>query len=453
MKESKRLHEERVGLYHRMQEIAGGASKEGRPMTPEEIAKFDAIEKDETVLKQRADEAEKLEAIDLALSRQDVVPRSEQVPEPVSGAIVAGVPELSANDRNEVFRSWAMGSKGTPTDHTEKAARAMGVNLRSEQRAMTMRPREVRLTPAGDVEYRNQDGSPMELRQQSTVLDGTGGELVPDEMMRALDIALLTFGGARQASSVVQTATGADMPFPTVNDTAVKGEIIDENAAANQGDVTFGQIVLGSFKYSSKIVLVSIELMQDSATNIPQLLGRLLGERIGRIQNDHFTVGAGTTLPFGMVTAAADSAVVAAGAAALTYDEIVDLYHSVDPAYRGAGAGFMMNDTTLSLVKKVVDGNGRLLWQGGLVPGQPNTILGSSYVINQSMASGADAKAMLYGQLNKYLIRDVLGFTLIRLDERYAEYGQIGFLAWARSDGNLIDAGTEPVKYLSMGAV
>jgi HK97 family phage major capsid protein len=114
----------------------------------------------------------------------------------------------------------------------------------------------------------------------------------------------------------------------------------------------------------------------------------------------------------------------------------------------------MFNDTTLKLLKKIKipqfsgDTAGQPLWRAGLAASEPDTIDGDPYTINQSMASGTGQKSMLYGLLSKYLIRDVRDITLVRLDERYAELGVVAFLAFSRHDGDLLDAGTHPVKYL-----
>jgi HK97 family phage major capsid protein len=291
-----------------------------------------------------------------------------------------------------------------------------------------------------------------ELRATNVV--GTanlGGDTVPDEMMLPLERALLAFGGMRQVSTIISTRTGANLPMPSSNDTTIKGEIILEDAAANEQAIAFGQITLGAFKYSSKMILVSLELMQDSATNMAALVGDAAGERIGRIHNDHFTTGTGTTQPRGITLDSFASGVTTSAATAVAYADLVNLKHSVDPAYR-IGAQWMMSDAIVSILAKLVDGDLRPLWLPSMVAGNPDMILGHPVVINQSMPTGAGAKAIVFGQLSKYYIREVLEFTLVRLDERYAERAVIAFLAWTRNDGRLRDAGTHPVKHLLLGA-
>jgi HK97 family phage major capsid protein len=52
----------------------------------------------------------------------------------------------------------------------------------------------------------------------------------------------------------------------------------------------------------------------------------------------------------------------------------------------------------------------------------------------------ANAKTIAFGNFNKYLIRDAMDVTMFRFDDSaYAKLGQVGYLAWARMGGNLLD--------------
>jgi HK97 family phage major capsid protein len=181
---------------------------------------------------------------------------------------------------------------------------------------------------------------------------------------------------------------------------------------------------------------------------VAEFLGSALGTRIGRITNRDFTLGTGSANPNGIVNAATLGKTGATGQqASVIYGDLVDLEHSVDPAYR-AGARFMMHDQSLKVIKKLVDSQGRPLWMPGLVGGAPDTILGYPFTINQDLATMAtSAKSILFGDFSKYIIRDVAEVSVLRLDERFAEFHQVAFLAFARVDGDLLDAGTNPVKW------
>ena len=165
--------------------------------------------------------------------------------------------------------------------------------------------------------------------------------------------------------------------------------------------------------------------------------------------NTHFTAGDGVSKPSGVMTEAT-LGVTAASATEFTADELIDLEHSVDRAYR-RNARLMMNDDALRVVKKLKDGAGRYLWLASPADGEPDTILGHAYTINQDVpAIAPSAKSILFGDFSKYYIRRITGARVLRLVERYADYNQIAFVAFQRWDGALIDAGTHPVKYLQM---
>jgi HK97 family phage major capsid protein len=253
----------------------------------------------------------------------------------------------------------------------------------------------------------------------------------------------------RQVATVWRTSSGAPLPVPSADDTANVGEIIGEGSAVTTtADPLFNTLTLGAFKDTSKAVIVSEELLQDSLIPLPEYLGRRLGERVGRIQNTHFTVGAGTTLPFGVATQASLGK-TAAVTNAITFDEIIDLYASVDRAYRDVpGAGWMMNDTTATMLRKVKDSQNRYLWEMSLQAGTPDRIFGKPVYYNGDLDSpSATAKRpVLYGDFSNYVIRDTSDVIFIRADELRVLNHQVVFLAFQRSDGNLPN--TAAVKYL-----
>lgn len=278
-----------------------------------------------------------------------------------------------------------------------------------------------------------------------------GGYMVPPEFTAKIIEAELAYGAMLQPGlcEVINSMTGAPMSFVTDNDTSNEGTIIGENQQVGQQDVVVGQVTLDGYTFTSKIVLVPNPLLEDSAFNIEAWLAKKFGIRIGRAKNRYFTIGDGAKKPTGIVSAST-LGVTAASATVIAPDELLDLEHSVDPAYRPNGK-FMFHDDILKHLRKKKDGQGRYLWQEGLKVGAPDTIGNKPYVINQHMATNATGnKAMLFGDFMSYTIRNIGNARVLRLVERYADYNQTGFVAFERADGNLLDAGTHPVKYLVM---
>ena len=283
---------------------------------------------------------------------------------------------------------------------------------------------------------------------QSVGTGAAGGYLVPRDFAETMLERMAAFGGMRAVATVIQTDGGNAIDYATVDETGQEGEIVGESLAASGQDIAFGTVSIGAYKYSSKTVVVPLELLQDSRIDIEPYINVALATRIARITNRHFTTGTGAGQPRGVVTAAAAGKTGAAGQlAAVTYDDLVDLEHAVDPAYRTSGR-WMFHDTTLRALKKLTDGQGRPLWRPGVTGGDPSDILGYGYTVNQHMAPmGASARSLLFGDFKKYLIRDVMAVTLFRFaDSKYLEKGQVAFLAWSRHDGNLIDASNDAIK-------
>lgn len=285
---------------------------------------------------------------------------------------------------------------------------------------------------------------------QSTGTNSEGGFVVPKDFATTLIEELKAFGGIRSVATTLATDSGSEMQFPTVDDTSNEGELVAENAAVTSQDLAFGAKTIGAYKFSSKSIAVPFELLQDNNVNLEAYIRTALATRIARITNRLFTVGTGTAQPEGVVVGAG-AGVTAAAASAITYDDLVDLEHSVDPAHRALGASYMFNDNTLLAIRKLKDADGRPLWQPSLTAGEPDRIGRYAYTINQNMADiGASAVSTLFGNFRNYMIRDVMNVMLFRMtDSKYTEKGQVGFLAFSRHDGKLLDAAGTSIKKLT----
>lgn len=291
----------------------------------------------------------------------------------------------------------------------------------------------------------------------STTTGSEGGHTVQTEVAEEIINALKAYGGMREVATVITTEMGNPMSFPTSDGTSETGELIAENTTATAADPSFGTVSVNAYKFSSKIVAVPFELLQDSQVDIEAFVRGRLVERIGRITNTLFTTGTGTSQPRGVVTGSAAGKTGASGqTGTVIFDDLIDLIHAVDPAYRRAGTcRFMMNDATLAAIRKLKDDQSRPVFipgYDGLGGPMPDTVLGYGVTINQDVATmAASAKSILFGDFAKYVIRDVMQATLFRFtDSAYAKLGQVGFLMWSRSGGNLVD--TAAVKHYANAA-
>jgi len=417
--------------------VLGKDGQEGREFTSEEQGKWDKLNGEYDSLTRQIDIATRAETLEATSS----APLPMGVPvDDDPGTVRNRDGSPNAEDRSLAFQGWARYQSGIDLEdrHTEALERC-SVNPRNREFRFELHSR-----PARTLD---------EFRAQSVGTTTAGGFLVPEGFVNNFEHALLQFGGVRQVAQVMRTTTGNDLPWPTVNDTGNAGALIAENAAVTEQDITIGQLLLKAYKYTSKLVRVSTELMQDSAFNMATELGSLLGERIGRIANTHQTTGTGSGQPNGIVTASTLGKTTATGSA-IAPDELFDLVHAVDPAYR-ANATFMMHDNILLAIRKLKDSNNQYLWVPGIGGAAPDRLLGYSVVTNQDMASsvGVNNITVLFGDMSKYKIREVADIRFRRADELYLANDQVGFVAFMRMDANLLDAGTNPVQHLKQAAI
>lgn len=293
----------------------------------------------------------------------------------------------------------------------------------------------------------NQDISDLQVRAQGEGTGTTGGYLVPEGFRNKIVERMKAFGGVANDAEEITTETGNDLPWPTVDDTANVGEIVQEGNTFSAGaDLVFGEASLSAYKYmagggSSLPLRVSVELLQDAAFDVEGLISRKLGERLARIQATHIASGTGVSQPQGVLTGL--TPVGNAANTGLTYNDIVTYVHSVDPAYRATGCRWVFNDKTLGIIQQIKDTNNRPIFRsldadlstgiGGAV------LLDYPVTVDQSfpdlVANSGTVVWGVFGNVSEgYVIRRVRDIQLIVNPWTRAANGQVEYTAWSRMD-------------------
>lgn len=266
-------------------------------------------------------------------------------------------------------------------------------------------------------------------------VDADGGYLVPDEFERDIVTQLEEENVVRSLAKVITTQHERKIPVANGHSVA---QWTAENAAYTESNPTFGQKQLDAFKLTD-LCRVSVELLQDSAFDIEDYLMKEFARAFGIAEEEAFCVGTGTNQPSGIFTSNGGAVgVTAASAAAITADELISLVYALKSPYR-RNAKFLLNDATVSAIRKLKDQNGAYLWQPSIQAGQPDRLLGYElYTSPYVPAVAAGALAVAFGDFKNYWIGDRAGRTVQRLNELYATNGQIGYVATERVDGKVI---------------
>lgn len=267
--------------------------------------------------------------------------------------------------------------------------------------------------------------------------DSEGGYLVPDEFEGRLIQKLTENNVIRSLCNVIQTSYG-ERKIPVV---ASKGaaDWVDEEGSYPLSDDSFAQITLDAYKVAT-MIKVSEELLADSFFNIESYVSEQFGKRIGDAEESAFLNGNGVRKPTGILnsTGGADIGVTSTVATNISADEIIDLVYALKAPYR-KNAVFVMNDSTVKLIRKLKDGEGQYLWKPGITENAPDMILGHRIITSEFMpAVAAGNKTIAFGDFSFYWIADRQGRMFKRLNELFATTGQVGFLASQRVDGKLI---------------
>ncbi|MGX9921784.1 phage major capsid protein [Streptomyces sp. NPDC002248] len=391
-----RALDKRARTWNQMTEIRERAEKAGRELTAEERQAWDAAEADVTAASQDIERFERQARLDTVQRDAAVIATGSNAEDEQRGE---QDPEAAYREAFAAFTRRGMSG------------------LSGDQRQLLMERHS-------------------EVRAGATSPGTAGGYLIPTETLNKITETMKAYGGLLGAANVITTGSGNPLNWPTANDTGNVGAILAENTQVGEQDVAFGQKTLGAYTYTSKLVRVSLQLLQDNVFNLEGWLATKLGERIGRAVAAHLATGTGTGQPEGLFTNATAGVTGADGqTTSVTYGDLVDLQHSIDPAYRG-NAQWAMSDSALKMGRKLVDEQGRPLWEPSLQAGVPSTLLGRPVLIDNGIpAPAASAASIGYGDLAAaYVVRQVAGGQLMRLEERYADYLQVGFLAFTRLD-------------------
>ncbi len=401
----KRLREQRLNVWEQAKALAERAAEENRAFTGEEQGQWDTLNAE-------------LDALDRRMS-----------------SIAEG--EKRAKETEAKFaevegRHVDAAKAGGERSQTDQELRAF---LRGDQGA----PRFYDVKPQGPVSFRD----------LSKLTAGAGGNTVPTSFYDRLVAHLIETSAMLQLGpTILNTGSGENIQVPktTAHSSAV---IVAEAGAIPESDPVFGQITLGAYKYGV-VIQVSRELVDDTGVDLEGYLAMQTGRALGNAFGAHLVTGTGTGQPRGVITDAGAGVTGPVGTTTTFgnqgtvgqgFDLLISLFHSVISPYRqSSSCGWMMNDTTASLVRRIKSTEGVYAWQPSLVAGQPDTILAKPVVIDPNVASpAANAESIAFGDWSQYFVRLAGGVRFERSDDFAFGNDLVSYRALLRGDGALVD--------------
>lgn len=275
--------------------------------------------------------------------------------------------------------------------------------------------------------------------------DAKGGYLAPAEFQAEVIKGIVEISPIRQAVRVGSTSAGSViLPKLTGRPTA---NWVGEDEDRDETTMTYGQLEIPVHELACYID-VSLRLLEDSAVNVESEIATELSQEFALKEGSAFSNGDGAKKPFGIQRATIQE-VLNGHATNLSADKLIGLLYSLPAAYRNTGS-WMMNSTTLGIVRTLKDGQGNFVWQPGLQAGQPSTLLGRPVIEDPTMPDlAAGTFPIIYGDFSKaYRIYDRVGMSILRDPYTQATKGLVRFHARRRVGGGPVL--TEALRKLKM---
>ena len=263
--------------------------------------------------------------------------------------------------------------------------------------------------------------SGVELKAVSGITPGDGGYAVPREIDAAIDATLKSISPIRAIANVVRVGSAGYRKLVSVGGVA-SGWAAEDAARPETGTPSFAEIAppMGDL-YANPAA--SQAMLDDASFDIEAWLSGEIAMEFARAEGAAFVNGDGVSQPKGFLAAptaaTADAArafgtlqYVASGAAggfpaSNPQDRLVDLVHSLKPAYR-QGAVWTMNSATLAVIRKMKTSDGAFIWQPGMAAGQAATLLGYPVIEAEDMPDiAAGSLSIAFGNFRLgYLIAE-----------------------------------------------
>jgi HK97 family phage major capsid protein len=405
----RRLSEQRKTVFATMHKLNEDAEKENRSLSAEENEQFEKMAVEFEELKDREERATKLFMQEREVEQTLATPLEKRIGDDGDSPATFGE-----------YRERMLGTR--PQDQPEVRSaywKYMTVGSLSEL----------------DVE---------EQRAISRASGAAGNFLVPTDFYNQIIRSLRFMGSVAQLCTEYVTDNGDSIQVPanTAHGTAVWTA---ESASNTPSDETFAQITLGANKATSKII-VSEELLQDSAFPLDTFLAREFGERIGVLENTAYIQGSGTGQPQGLLSSATASNITTVTAATgagntttFSYTALVSAVFSLPKQYRD-NASFIVNDTSARNLYLMLDSQNRPLWNVNVATTGPDTFLGYPIYTDPDVPAPAIGNiSVLFGDWKRaYIVRRVSGFSMQRQNELHSDNGQVGFRGQERVDGKVV---------------
>jgi HK97 family phage major capsid protein len=294
------------------------------------------------------------------------------------------------------------------------------------------------------------------LREQRDLSTGNAGVVIAQDFLGTLIESQKAWGTLTVAVGQKKTQNGEPLRIPQANDVSQLSTVIGESTTGSpvvvsEADPTFTGFINNVSFMSTGEIKISLAELEDSYFDLDSWIRNAFGKRVARGLSAAIVTGTSDTNFQSIITTAA-TGVTSAAPATLGYLDFVGMYSKLDPAWTQTSS-WVFNSTTRGLLLGILDSFGRPLFVPSVNTDSLDTILSRPVVVSQShpnVAAGV-VGAVQFGSLtDAYILRTAGDLSILRLNERYADTGQVAFIGYHRNSGFSIAVPGSPAPLLNL---
>ncbi len=275
-------------------------------------------------------------------------------------------------------------------------------------------------------------------KEDRDLTSATAGGVIPQSFFDQVTAVMDAVGVMRNLGTVINTAGGEALKFPTLTANS-SASLISEGSAITESDPTISSVSLGAYKLAF-ITQISKELLNDSGVDLEGIMANMSGTALGKKQGEFAITGTGSSQPTGLVGVA--NVKTLASNSAITVDEVLDAHYGMGQEYRNApNYAMIFSANTINELRQLKDSNGQYLWSPAVAVGTPDRLIGVPVYEDPNVADlGANAKVGYIGDMSKYYIREAGGLEVARSDEFGFNTDLVSYKFILRTDSATLDA-------------
>lgn len=281
-----------------------------------------------------------------------------------------------------------------------------------------------------------------EMRALQSDIPTSGGFMVmPQQMVDGLIKAVDDAVHIRRLATKYRVPTAASLGAATLTaDPADADWTAEILTGSEDSSMAFGKRELYPHPLAKRIK-ISEKLLRQ-VPGIESIVLARLAYKFGISMEKGYMTGSGSNQPLGLFTASNDGITTARDVStgntttAFTFDGLIEAKYSVKGQYHPR-AQWLFHRDAVKMLAKLKNGEGDYIWQPTKTERDPDMLLGRPVIMSEYAPNTFTTGLYvgLFGDFSNYWIADALDMQVKRLNELYAETGQVGFIGRMESDG------------------